>query len=86
MGDCQLRDGQGQTRHMYLVMLAYTLLMRQLRQASAKEWAFRRLTTIGEACRAVLNDTLRTTIEWAVHQVEECPQKAQHITVLLGLT
>ena len=28
MGDCQLRDGQGQTRHMYLVMLAYTLLMR----------------------------------------------------------
>ena len=32
MGDCQLRDGLGQTRHMYLVMLAYTLLMRQLRQ------------------------------------------------------
>ncbi len=23
MGDCQLRDGQGQTRHMHLVMLAY---------------------------------------------------------------
>ena len=26
MGDCQLRDAQGQTRHMYLVMLAYSLL------------------------------------------------------------
>ena len=86
MGDCQLRDGQGQTRHMYLVMLAYTLLMRQLRQARAKEWAFRRLTTIGEACRAVLNDTLRTTIEWAVQQVAENPKKARHITALLGLT
>ena len=38
MGDCQLRDGQGQTRHMYLVMLAYSLLMRQLRQDRAKDW------------------------------------------------
>ncbi|HZT81265.1 MAG TPA: IS701 family transposase, partial [Gemmataceae bacterium] len=26
-GDCQLRDPQGQDRHMYLVMLAYSLLM-----------------------------------------------------------
>ena len=26
LGDCQLRDVQGQTRHMYLVMLAYSLL------------------------------------------------------------
>ena len=43
MGDCQLRDGQGQTRHMYLVMLAYSLLMRQLRQDRANEWAHCRL-------------------------------------------
>ena len=43
MGDCQLRDGQGQTRHMYwvlltyslLVMLAYRLLVRQLGQNRA---------------------------------------------------
>ena len=86
MGDCQLRDGQGQTRHMYLVMLAYTLLMCQLRQGCAKEWAFRRLTTIGEACRAVMNETLRTTLEWAIQQVAENPRKAPHITALLGLT
>jgi hypothetical protein len=85
MGSCQLRDGQGQTRHMYLVMLAYSLLVRQLKQNHAKEWAFRRLTTIGEACRAVLNDTLRTTVEWAVRQVAENPKKAQHITAILGL-
>jgi hypothetical protein len=86
MGDCQLRDGQGQTRHMYLVMLAYSLLMRQLKQSSAKEWAFRRLTTIGEACRAVLNETLRTTLEWAIQHVAENPRKAQYITTILGLT
>jgi len=53
MGDCQLRSGQGQTRHMYLVMLAYNLLMKQLKQPNAKEWAIERLTTIGQACRAV---------------------------------
>jgi hypothetical protein len=51
MGDCQLRDGEGQTRHMYLVMLAYSLLMQQLGQGHAYEWAFQKLTTIGEACR-----------------------------------
>lgn len=86
MGDCQLRNGQGQTRHMYLVMLAYSVLMGQLRQSSAKEWAFRRLTTIGEACRAVLNETMRTTLEWAVQQVVENPAKAPYISVILGLT
>ena len=86
MGGCQLRDGQGQTRHMYLVMLAYSLLMRQLQQSRAKEWAFRRLTTIGEACRAVLNETLRTTLEWAIRHAADNPHKAQHITAILGLT
>jgi len=30
MGDCQLRDGQGQTRHMHLVMVAYSLLMKAI--------------------------------------------------------
>jgi hypothetical protein len=85
MGDCQLRDGQGQTRHMYLVMLVYSLLVRQLRQSSAKEWAYRRLTTIGEACRAVLKETLRQTLEWAIRQATTSPAKSHHITALLGL-
>ena len=68
MGDCQLRDGEGQTRHMHLVMLAYSLLMRQLRQGHAYEWAYQKLTTIGEACRAVLRETLRKTLTWAMEQ------------------
>ena len=33
--------------------------MRQLRQDCAREWALCRLKTIGEACRAMLNETLR---------------------------
>jgi len=85
MGACQLRDGQGQTRHMYLVMLAYSLLVRQLRQNSAKEWALHRLTTIGEACRAMLRETLRTTLGWAIKQVTEFSQSFDHVVAQLGL-
>lgn len=86
MGDCQLRSGQGQTRHMYLVMLAYSLLVRQLKQPAAKEWALQRLTTIGQACRAVTTETLRTTIAWAIEQVTQHSKKPQHVFAHLGLT
>jgi hypothetical protein len=71
LGDCQLRDHQGQTRHIYLVMMAYSLLMGQLRQGCAKEWALHRLMTIGEACRAMVRETLRKTLSWAIEQVTE---------------
>ncbi len=46
MGDCQLRKGFVQTRHMYFVFLAHCLLMRQLRQGRARVWALERLTTV----------------------------------------
>jgi hypothetical protein len=85
MGDCQLRDGQGQTRHMHLVMLAYSLLMRQLRQGRAQEWALQRLMTIGEACRAMLRETLRQTLTWATQQVTEKERKLDHVIAELGL-
>ena len=68
MGDCQLRSGEGQTRHMYLVMLTHSLLMAQMRQGRARDWAHTVLTTIGEACRAVSRETLGKTISWAVEQ------------------
>jgi hypothetical protein len=86
MGDCQLRNGQGQTRHMYLVMLAYSLLMSQLYDSCAKEWALHRLTTIGEACRGVMHETLRTTLTWAIKEVAENSQSKEHVMAQLGLT
>jgi hypothetical protein len=86
LGDCQLRDGQGQTRHMYLVMTAYSLLVRQIRQRRAREWTLHKLTTIGEACRAVLAETLRATLHWAIRRATENPNKPSQITDLLGLT
>lgn len=85
LGDCQLRDFQGQTRHMYLVMLAYSLLMSQLRQSRASEWALHRLTTIGEACRAMLRENLRTTLAWVIEQVTEKEQTFDHVVAQLGL-
>ena len=68
MGDCQLRSGEGQTRHRYLVMLTHSLLMARMRQGRARDWAHSVLTTIGEACRAVSRETLSKTITWAVEQ------------------
>jgi hypothetical protein len=84
LGDCQLRDVQGQTRHMYLVMLAYSLLMSQLRQGHAREWALQRLTTIGEACRAVLRENLRATLAWVVEQAEN-GKSLDHVVAHLRL-
>jgi hypothetical protein len=86
MGDCQLRDGEGQTRHMYLVMLAYSLLVQQLRQGHAYEWAFQKLTTIGEACRAMLRETLRKTLTWAMEHATQPYWSAERIVAHLGLT
>ena len=68
LGDSQLRSGEGQTRHFYLVLLVHSLLMAQLRQGRARAWATETLTTIGEACRAVLRDTLGKTISWAIER------------------
>ena len=68
LGDCQLRSGEGQTRHLYLVLLVHSLLMAQLRQGRVRAWATETLTTIGEACRAVLREILGKTISWALER------------------
>ena len=75
MGDCQLRSGEGQTRHLYLVFLAHSLLVTAMRQGRADAWAHLTLTTICEACRAVLRETLQRTISWAIERatVEQWP-------------
>lgn len=84
MGACQLRNGEGQTRHMYLVFLAYSALMGQLRQDRAQEWARVRLTTIGESWRAMLRETLGKTIAWVVDQVQ-LGHSLSHIKAHLAL-
>lgn len=85
MGDCQLRDGQGQTRHMYLVMLAHSLLVREL-ALRPSEWAFQKLKTIGEACRAMLNESLRATVNWVIKKMQTNHFSEKHLIKQLGLT
>lgn len=86
MGDCQLRDGQGQTRHTYLVIVAWTLLVDQLGENRANAWALRKLTTIGEACRAVLGETVRFTTAWVIEQAPQYSHNVDHITARSRLT
>lgn len=86
MGDCQLRKGEGQTRHMYLVMLAHSLLVSQLRQGRPREWAQAIVTTIGEACRAVLRETLCKTIDWAIERATLENWSHEQIKSRLALT
>ena len=71
LGDCQLRDGTGQTRHIYCVFLAHSLLVRELDKTSMSEWARVKLSTIGESCRALLRESLRSLIGWVMEQMED---------------
>jgi hypothetical protein len=68
---------------MDLVMLAYSLLMDQLGQNRAKQGALRKPTTIGEACRALLRRTLRSTIAWAIEQVTDYSYDYDHVVARL---
>jgi hypothetical protein len=69
LGDGQVRNGEGQTRHGYLVSAAYRLLMRALHQSRPQAWARTLLTTIGAACRAVTAETLGRMIDWVVEKL-----------------
>jgi hypothetical protein len=68
VGDCPLRSGEGQTRHLYLGLLGHRLLVAQVRQGRARAWATATLTTSGEAWRAVLREPLGKTISWALER------------------
>lgn len=85
MGDCQLRSGEGQTRHFYLVILAHSLLISQLRQGRVRDWATVSLSTIGDACRSVLRETLANTISWAIDRFSIDGWSFKHIKTHLAL-
>jgi hypothetical protein len=85
MGACQVRNGQGQTRHMYLVFLSHSLLMRVLQRRRPCAWALERLMTIGQACWAVLRETLSHTIGWALDRLQVDHWSRQQIKQQLEL-
>jgi hypothetical protein len=85
MGDCQLRDGQGQTRHLYMVFLAHSVLMRHMRQGRACAWALERLTTVGQACLAVLRQTVSQTLTWAIERLQSDGWSCERVKTHLAL-
>ncbi len=71
---------------MYLVMLAYSLLMSELKQGRAKEWAFQRLMTIGEACRAMEKETLRSDAVVGDRAGDDLGRSYDHVVAQVGLS
>jgi hypothetical protein len=85
LGACQLRDPEGHDRHVNLVMLAYSLRMQRLRQGRAWEGSEQKLTTIGQACRAVLRETLQRTLQWALERVNQYAWTVERVVSHLNL-
>ena len=51
----------------------------------AQEWVSCKLTTIGEACGAVLRETLRSTIDWAMEQITGYVRSREYVMAHLRL-
>jgi hypothetical protein len=70
---------------MYLVMLSHSLVVAEMRQGRAREWAHTMLTTVGEACRAMLRETLGKTLSWALERVTKDGWKIPRVKTALCL-
>ena len=86
LGDCQVRSGRGQTRHMYLVSAAYSLLMHAMHASGPHDWTRRALRTIGEACRAVKRELLERLVDWIVDKLEDDDWSLSQIKAVLAQT
>lgn len=86
LGDCQVRSGEGQTRHVVLVSVAYSLLMHALQQGRPHEWARKTLSTIGEACRAVKGELLARLVDWIIDKLADEHWSVPQIKAVLAQT
>jgi hypothetical protein len=86
LGDCQVHTGEGQTRHVYLVSAASSLLRRSLHQNRPQDWARTMLTTIGEACRAVKGELLEHLVDWIVDKLADEHWSVPQIKAVIAQT
>ena len=84
LGDCQVRSGKGQPRHVYLVSAASSLLMHAMHASGPHEWTRRTLTTIGEACRAVKGELLERLVDWIVDKLSDDDWSLSQIKAVLA--
>ena len=71
MGECQLRTMEAQKRHLLLVIVAYTALLRASQSGRLNEWARTAVRTIGLACRAVRAELLCHLIDYVITLIEQ---------------
>lgn len=86
LGDCQVRNGAGQTRPVSLVSAASSLLRCSLHQNRPQEWARTMLTTIGGACRAVKGALLGQLVDWMVEKLADDHWSAPQMKAVLAQT
>ena len=77
---------EGQTRHMYLVSAAYSLLMHAMYASSPHDWTRRTLRTIGEVCRAVKRELLERLVDWVVDKLADDGWSLSRIKAVLAQT
>jgi hypothetical protein len=71
MGECQLRTMEAQRRHLLLVIVAYTALLRASQSGRLNEWARTAVRTIGLACRAVRAELLCKMIDKVIALIQQ---------------
>lgn len=86
LGECQGRNGEGQTCHGSLVSAAYRLLLRSLQPRRPQDWARTLLTTIGAACWAVKGALLEQLVDWSVDQLADAHWSVPQIKAVLAHT
>jgi hypothetical protein len=86
LGECQVRNGAGQTRHGDRVSAADRLLMRARHQHRPQEWARTLLTTIGAAWRAVKGELLGQLGDWIVAKLADDYWSVPQIKAVLAQT
>ena len=85
LGDGQVRNGEGQTRHV--------IRQRSVQSADAlapsepsAEWARTMLTTIGEACRAVKGELVAQLVDWIIDKLADDHWSVPQIKAVLAQT
>ena len=71
MGECQLRTMEAQKKHLLLVIVAYTALLRASQSGRLNEWAKTIVRTIGLSCRAVRAELWCKLIDHVVTLIEQ---------------
>ena len=66
--DCQLRSAKGIERHLYLVFLAYSLLILDIKRTALGR-CISSLKTIGDGCRKACCDLIRSLIIWVYNHL-----------------